>query len=163
MDGRSIAAAAGRWAGRLVHRVSPARVDPEAWSRAVVVFQQQSGELLRSRSRSAGPVLAALLLLEGLVLVLCLRFVGVPAERASVAVVLVAFLVSFPLTTLPFNGLGALDAAIVGILTAEGVTDTSAEVAALVVWRVCLLLLPLLLGLVSLLLWRRHRAAGPTT
>lgn len=59
------------------------------------------------------------------------------------------------------DGLGALDAAIVAILTGEGVTDTSAEVAALVVWRVCLLFLPLVLGLVGLLLWRRHGRSGP--
>jgi hypothetical protein len=71
-------------------------------------------------------------LTEGLLLVLCLRFVGVPPGQVPAATALAILLVSYPLTALPFAGLGVL--------------DTSAVVAALVVWRVGLLLVPLALG-----------------
>jgi uncharacterized membrane protein YbhN (UPF0104 family) len=72
--------------------------------------------------------------------------------------VLVILLISYPLTALPFAGLGALDTAVSVILAAADDVDTSAVVAGLVVWRVCLLLVPLLLGALSMLVWRSTRS-----
>jgi uncharacterized membrane protein YbhN (UPF0104 family) len=50
-----------------------------------------------------------------------------------------------------------LDTVITAVLAADESVDASAVVAALVVWRVGLLLVPLVLGGVSLLVWRRSK------
>jgi uncharacterized membrane protein YbhN (UPF0104 family) len=153
--GERAAAALGRLASRLGHRIAPARVDPERWSAALVAFQAHSGERLRRYSGWAAIDLVGLLLVQGLLLVVCLRFVGVPSSQVPAAAALTILLVSYPLTALPFAGLGVLDAAMSVVLAADEAVDTSAVVAALVIWRVGLLLVPLLLGGVCLLIWRR--------
>ena len=154
--GRKVAAGLGLWLGNRARRFSK-KVDPQQWSDAIARFQVESSSRLRTQSWRAGVALLALLLTEGLLLVLCLRFTGVPGSVAPAWAVLAALLVSYPLTALPFAGLGVLDAAIVTILSNENVADPSAIVAALVIWRVGLLLVPLLLGLGSVFIWRRQQ------
>jgi putative heme transporter len=156
--GEPAAAAVGRLVGRAEHRVAPARVDPHRWSAAAVEFQAHSGEQLRRASGWVGLDLVGLLFVEGILLVLCLRFVGVSAAQVPAAAALTILLVSYPLTALPFAGLGVLDTAITVVLAEDEHVDSSAVVAALVIWRVCLLLVPLLFGGVCLLLWRRRGA-----
>jgi uncharacterized membrane protein YbhN (UPF0104 family) len=148
----------GRLAGGLAHRIVPSRADPDVWSQAMVAFQARAGDRLRRSGGWAGLYLVGLLFAEGLMLVLCLRFVGVTPAQLSVVAVLIALFVSYPLTALPFSGLGVLDAAVSSILIAEGSVDATSVTAALVIWRVCLLGVPLLLGGLGLILWRRSRA-----
>jgi putative heme transporter len=156
--GERTAAAVGRLAGRAGHRVAPSRVDPDRWSAALMEFQTRSGERLRRSSGWAGLNLVGLLLVEGILLVLCLRFVGVPAAQVPAAEAVVVLLLSYPLTALPFAGLGVLDTAITVVLAEDENVDIAAVVAALVIWRVCLLLVPLLFGGLCLLVWRRRGA-----
>jgi len=95
-------------------------------------------------------------LVDGLILVLSLRFVGVTAAELSGADIVAALLLAYPLTVLPLFGLGVLDTAVV--VTLLGVGGESLQdplIAGLVVWRTVTLLGTLLLGVVSFLLWRR--------
>lgn len=92
---------------------------------------------------------------------LSLRFVGVPASQAAFLVIVASFLCVYPLTALPFSGLGALDAALIALLTAEGVEGEAELVAGVVVWRCATLLLPLAVGTGAFLVWRRPRRAPP--
>ena len=110
-----------------------------------------------------------------LVLVLCLRFVGVGPQEASLADIAIAYAFAYPFTLFPFSGLGVVDAVILASLVST--CDTALEaavVAGLIVWRVFTVLVPVLLGALAVATWRRtlptpatHRAApdrsGPTT
>jgi putative heme transporter len=92
-----------------------------------------------------------LLTAEGMLLVVSLRFVGVSVPILAVLAIL---FVSYPLTALPLSGLGVLDAAISVVLVDDEGADPTAVVAGLVIWRVALLVVPLLLSGLCLLLWR---------
>src|SRR6478735_5594882 len=107
----------------------------------------------RHRVRPAGRRRAALLL------VLSLRFTGVPALVAPTVTIVVALLVSYPLTALPFGGVGVLDAAVIAILGLEQGPFETKAVAGLVVFRVCWMLVPLALGAVAVTRWRRAHVA----
>ncbi len=50
---------------------------------------------------------------DGVIVLLCLRLVGVDATLLPVAIVLGSFFIYYPLTALPLAGLGVLDAALV--------------------------------------------------
>jgi uncharacterized membrane protein YbhN (UPF0104 family) len=100
-----------------------------------------------------------LVLSEALLLVLSLRFTGVPASAAPTVTIVVALLVSYPLTALPFGGVGVLDAAVIAILGLEQGPFEAAAVAGLVVFRVCWMLVPLALGAATVTWWRRGHVA----
>ena len=79
-----------------------------------------------------------------------------------------AFLVAFPLTLFPLQGIGIFDAAVIAELAAVGgVHLEAALVAAMFTYRVVTLGTPALLGALFMLVWRRThrntalRAAAP--
>ena len=61
------------------------------------------------------------ILVDSLVLVLSLRFVGIPGAHIGYLAVLAALFSLYPLTIFPFAGLGVLDAALIVLINAEGV------------------------------------------
>jgi hypothetical protein len=153
--GERAAGGFGRGAAVVVRRLRPS-VDPEAWAAALVRFQQESAAGLFGRIGRATPTMLAFIVVDGTVLVACLRFVGVPGEYVGYLAVLAALLSLYPLTIFPFAGLGVLDASLIVLVNAEGVADPADLVAAMVIWRAATLLLPLLPGLVALTNWRRQ-------
>ncbi len=146
----------GRSAATIVKRLRPT-VDPDAWAAAMVRFQKESASGLIRRIGQATPAMLGFIVVDGLVLVVCLRFVGIPGEHIGYWAVLAALLSLYPLTIFPFAGLGVLDAALIVLVNHEGVVDSADLVAAMVIWRAATLLLPLLPGLVTLTFWQRRQ------
>jgi len=156
--GETAAGNVGRVAARVVKRLRPT-VDPDAWAVAVVRFQKESSSGMVSRMARATPTMLGYILVDAIVAIVCLRFVGIPGADIGYLAVLAAMFTLYPLTIFPFAGLGVLDAALIVLINAEGVADPADLVAALVIWRAATLLLPLLPGLATLGLWRRRQAA----
>ncbi len=157
--GEKAAGNVGRVAARIVKRLRPT-VDPDAWAAAVVRFQKESSSGMVARMARATPTMLGFIVVDAFVVVICLRFVGIPGADIGYLAVLAAMLTLYPLTLFPFAGLGVLDASLIVLINAEGVADGPDLVAALVIWRAATLLLPLLPGLVTLGWWRRRQSAA---
>jgi uncharacterized membrane protein YbhN (UPF0104 family) len=151
----------GRSAGRIAARVKPDSVQPEAWEAGMRRFREQVSEQLRTGWWKASLFLVLMLLSEALLVVLTMRFVGVPSEAVSLGVIIGAFCLTYLMTALPVGGLGVLDLALYSILVAEaGEQYSSAIIAGLIIWRFATMVVPLVLGGVILLLFRgRNRQA----
>jgi uncharacterized membrane protein YbhN (UPF0104 family) len=139
-----------------------------AWGDAAVRFRARAVSLLRRRWHwlSLTTVVSHVSLF--LVLLLALRHVGVPESAVSwvealAAFALVRLLSAFPVTP---GGLGVVELGLAAALVLAG-GDDARVVAAVLVFRVLTFLLPLPIGAVTYLLWRRGqrrqaaaRAAG---
>lgn len=157
----AFAASTGSRAGRLARRVRPA-VDPDAWSASVTAFRGAVvGRIGRTLPLSI-LALVGMVLVDALLIVLSVRFVGVSAQELSTTWIVTAFLAAYPLTLFPFSGLGLLDAVVVATLVDQAGTQVEAPlVAALIIWRVVTIGTPLLLGSLCLGWWRMTtRAPG---
>lgn len=152
----------GRTAGRLARKFRPAAVDPDDWAARTVAFRA------RFRTQLLGwPVavlaMLAMVLTDAVILLYCQRITGLSAEAVGPFLVVGAFLVAYPLTALPFAGIGVLDALLLELVTSyAGPQWTTPAVAGLIVWRTTTLLLPLLAGALSYGIWRlRARSTRP--
>jgi uncharacterized membrane protein YbhN (UPF0104 family) len=156
----SLARTVGTRAGRIARRVRRS-VDPDAWAEACLSFRADiSATFRRGFPRSLFAYLG-MLAADLLVLVLCLRFVGVGPQEASVADIAVAYAFAYPFTLFPFSGLGVVDALILASLVPSGDTVLEASVVSgLIVWRVFTVLVPVLLGVLAVASWRRS-VPGP--
>ena len=160
--GDAFASWVGRASGRVVRRFR-ASVEPERWADVVVEFRGRMSHTLVKGLPKAMGALVLMVLSDGCIVLLSLRLVGVGSEQLTVADVIGAFLLAYPLTLLPLVGIGVLDAALVAAYTEiAGIAWESEILAGLVVWRVVTVLGPLGLGAISLLWWRSHagRDAG---
>ncbi|MET0695078.1 MAG: lysylphosphatidylglycerol synthase domain-containing protein [Propionibacteriaceae bacterium] len=154
MKGDRPAALIGTTAGRVVTRFKSS-VDPAAWAASLVQLRHNSTDVVR---RGLAPSLVSLLgmvLTDATIVLLSLRFVGVDRASLPLWLVIGSFFLVYPLTLFPAQGLGVLDAALVGLLTVSGTELEADVVAALVVWRVITLLVPLVLAVPVLITWRR--------
>lgn len=153
------AAGIGRGAGRTVHRIRR-KVDPEAWAGSLVGFRSH---LVDGIGRSApGAALATLgmLIADAAIILLSVRFVGVPASMLGAVPLLTAYLVAYPLTLFPYQGLGILDAVLIAMLVAEaGSAAEPGLVAGFIIWRVVTLLVPYFLGAISIVGWKIRQPA----
>ena len=153
------AAWVGRTSARLVARFKPEKADEATWAERMRQFRADVAQDLRSRWWAAALALILMLATEAVMFLLAVRFAGVPAEAAATLAIIGAFCLTFPLTALPIGGLGVLDAALYALLMRETGGQYQAEVfAALVIWRVATMLVPLVLGGLTLLLFRRGNA-----
>ncbi|MET0999489.1 MAG: lysylphosphatidylglycerol synthase domain-containing protein [Marmoricola sp.] len=145
----------GTTSGRLGARVRKS-IDPEAWANAAVDFRTHVVRRSRRGLPASLVVLLAMVLVDGLLLALCLRCVGVPGSAVPTLAVVGVFLMAYPLTLFPLAGLGVLDATVLAALVDTGGIELEPElVAGLVVYRATTLLTPMLFGLVSIAWWRR--------
>ncbi len=151
----SFAAWFGLTAGTLAHRLRPDRVDPQKWSAALVDFRMSAAERARARGALAVLAMFGLVLVEGVMLTLTMRFMGLPASQLTFAEIMAGLLCAYPLTCLPFAGMGILDSALLGFYTYRGASDEPTVIAAILVWRVATFLVPLFVGMVTLMIWRR--------
>ena len=153
-----VAAATGRLAGRLAHRVRPGAVDPGQWERQMVQFRGTVEERARAGWRRSAPAILGMLLAESVLFLVAVRFMGVPASAISAVEVTGCFCLTYALSVLPLSGLGVLDTALAGLLVSyAGSSHSSAITAALVLWRIYTLLIPFALGGLGVLVWWRHR------
>ena len=77
------------------------RVDPDAWAAAVVRFQKESSSGMVSRMARATPTMLGFILVDAIVVVVCLRFVGIPGEHIGYLAVLAAMFTPVPADDLP--------------------------------------------------------------
>jgi uncharacterized membrane protein YbhN (UPF0104 family) len=105
--------------------------------------------------------LAAMVVTDGVIVLVSLRLVGVGSSSLPLALVLGSFFVAYPLTSLPLAGLGVLDAALVVAFTESAGAAAEPEiVAALVVWRVVTLIGTLVLGALMFGWWHWRTRTG---
>jgi uncharacterized membrane protein YbhN (UPF0104 family) len=150
----------GTNAGRLVRRVRRA-VDPEAWAQACLTFRSDISATFHRGFPRSMLALTGMVVTDVLVLLLCLRFVGVYPSEVNLADVAIAYLFAYPLTLFPFSGIGVVDALILAALVEAGGQEIeAAAVAALVVWRVFTVGVPVLMGVGAVAMWRRSVAGG---
>jgi len=159
--------ASARWLGRLGDRVlnwllhffhKPGSDRVES---AVLGFRDQTNDMVHQRGwLLTAAVLASQLAVFVLVL-FCVRAVGIPASKVSFAEVLLSFAVARLAGAIPVTpgGLGTVDAAFIGMLTAFGATSNDA-LAADLVWRATTYFPPIFIGLVTYLVWKRGLAKG---
>jgi putative heme transporter len=153
------AAAIGRLGGRIGHRFRPDQVDPEHWAEVMVEFRSTAADTLRAKWAWALLTMVGLLVVDAIFLTATMRFMSIPSAELTFAEILAGYLCAYPLTALPFAGLGVMDAALIALYTERGASDEATVFAALLVWRLATVLLPLLLGLVAYTLWRRANPA----
>jgi uncharacterized membrane protein YbhN (UPF0104 family) len=157
--GDRLARLAGITAGRVAARFRTS-VDPESWAASVVEFRGRVGDRVRTGMIPSLLALTAMVICESVLVLVSIRLVGVPGDAVPTLLVISSFLMAYPLTLFPLMGLGILDALLVAAWTAVAGTDYEARiVAGLIVWRVFSLLVPMLLGVIALALWRRTSPA----
>ena len=150
-----LARTVGFRSGRIVRRFRRS-VDPEHWAQSCLEFRGHISDRFRyGFPRSLGGM-AAMLADDLVLLVLCLRFVGVSSSDVGIAVIAIAYVFAFPLTIMPFSGIGIVDSIIIAaVVQAGGHAVEAPAIAALVIWRIFTLGVPALAGAGAIALWRR--------
>lgn len=159
MRSDALARTVGLRGGSLVRRVRVVprfrKVDPQALGDSCVRFRTNVAARFHRGFPRAVAAMLGLLAVDALMLILCLRFVGIDRAEAPIGVVVAAYAIAYPLSLFPFAGIGLLDAAVLGAVTAAGGHVVEAPgVAALIVWRVFTLGGPILLGVASIVIWQ---------
>ena len=158
--GEGLARALGKQAARITARFREG-IDADVWADAVAKFRATMSARLMKGLPSSLAALTVMVITDGLIVVLSLRYTGVNSSQLPLIFVLASFFIAYPLTALPLAGLGVLDAALV--VTFTEVTGQAAEsqiVAALVVWRVVTLIGALLLGALTFGWWHLQIRRG---
>ena len=154
----------GVTAGRVVSRLLALirRPPVQGWEIATVKFRNRTVDLLEHGwfPITAATVVSHLSLY--LVLLVCLRDVGVSNAEVNWAEVLAVFAFARLATAIPFTpgGAGVVEAVLITGLTAAG-GDKPEVVAAVLVYRALTWGLPILVGVVCLLWWRRQSLSAP--
>ena len=146
---------AGRFMSRLLAVIR--RPPVQGWEIATVKFRNRTVDLLE---HGWFPITAATLVSHlslYLVLLVCLRDVGVSNAEVNWAEVLAVFAFARLATAIPFTpgGAGVVEAVLITGLTAAG-GDKPAVVAAVLVFRALTWGLPILVGIFCLLWWRKQ-------
>lgn len=146
--------------GRLLDRVPLTGAD---WPRRLAALRADTLDLLSERGLALTLVVVAGHANLYLLLVLCLRAVGVERSTLGLAPVLAAFAFGRLVTALPVTpgGLGVMEVGLVGALSAVGHAPEASLVAAVLLFRFASFALPLPLGLLSWLWWTRRRSPSP--
>jgi putative heme transporter len=156
---RETAARLGIAAGRVVSALlRPFHRPPvEGWDRATTKFRDRTVLLLHARWLwiTATTLVSHLSLF--LVLLLALRFVGVSEDQVGWIEVLAVFAFARLLTAIPFTpgGLGVIELALITGLAAAG-GDRAAVAAGVLIFRALTYVLPIPLGLLTYVYWRRN-------
>jgi uncharacterized membrane protein YbhN (UPF0104 family) len=156
---QSLATRADRWLQRTVALCCRLARRPGAASDSgsLLAFRDRAAALLRIRGWRITAATAASQLALWLVLLACLRGVGLSQAQVSWQLSLTAFAFVRLLTVLPVTpgGLGITELGLAGILTAgAGAQVTARVIAAVLIFRALTYLLPIPLGAVAGLAWR---------
>ncbi len=159
--------ASARWLGRLGDRIVNSllrlarRPPSHRLERAVLRFRDQTNDSVRERGwlLTAG-VLGSQVATFALVL-FGVRAAGIPAGKVSFLAVLLSFAIARLAGAVPITpgGLGSVDAAFTGMLTAFGATASTA-LAADLLWRAATYFPPIFIGVVTYVLWKRGLDKG---
>jgi uncharacterized protein (TIRG00374 family) len=126
-------------------------------AQSMVRFREDSVVLLKKRWWALTLWTLAGVLTVFLVLLVCLRAVGIPGEEVTVTEAFAAWSITRLLSAIPITpgGLGIIDVGLVGALTGFGGNEAGV-VAAILLYRVLTFVPPIVLGLISLFTWKRH-------
>ncbi len=129
------------------------------WERATAKFRARTVLLLSARWRQLTAATLASHLALFLVLLLALRHVGVAPREVALAEALAVFSFARLLTAVPVTpgGVGVVEVALVAGLVGAGGAEAPV-VAAVLVFRALTYLLPVPLGVLTYLFWRRNRS-----
>jgi uncharacterized protein (TIRG00374 family) len=158
---RESAARLGQWLARVVSALlRPLHRGPvTGWDDALTKFRDRTVLLLHARWHwlTLATVVSHLSLF--LVLLLALRFSGVGAGQVGWTEALVVFAFARLLTAIPFTpgGVGVIEVAMISGLAAAGGAH-AAVAAGVLVFRVLTYVLPIPLGVLTYLVWRRNRS-----
>ncbi len=144
------------WVLHFAHKPKSDRVERE-----VLHFRDQTNEIVHSRGRL---LTGTTLLSQMSVVVLvyfCIRSVGIPSSQVSALEALLAIAVARLVGVIPLTpgGLGTIDAAFIGMLTALG-ANSSVALAADLIWRVTTYFPPIFIGVVTYVSWKRGLDRG---
>jgi uncharacterized protein (TIRG00374 family) len=144
------------WVLHFFHRPSSDRFE-----RSVLRFRDQTNDVVHQRGGRLTVAVLASQVAVFVVLLFCVRAVGISNSEVSFLEVLLSFAVSRLAGAIPVTpgGLGTVDAALIGMLTAFGASSDSA-LAADMVWRATTFFPPIFIGLATYLLWKRGVAKG---
>ena len=147
--------AAGRVASALLRPFH--RPPVEGWDRATTKFRDRTVLLLHARWLWITVTTLVSHLSLFLVLLLALRFVGVSEDQVGWIEVLAVFAFARLLTAIPFTpgGLGVIELALITGLAAAG-GDRAAVAAGVLIFRALTYVLPIPLGLLTYVYWRRN-------
>ena len=126
--------------------------------RSLSDFKSQTVRTVRRRGwLLTGTTLANQLVGFALVLII-VRAVGIGAGQVSLIAVFTAFTIARLAGAIPITpgGLGTLDAAFISLMTAFG-ASTSRALAADLIWRLMVYVLPIIPGIVTYVIWLRRR------
>jgi putative heme transporter len=151
--------------GRVMGRVASAVLRPfgrppvQGWDLATTKFRDRTALLLHARWHWITLATLVSHLSLFLVLFLALRFVGVTPEQVSLAEALAVFAFARLLTAIPFTpgGLGVVELALITGLAAAG-GPRAMVAAAVLIFRALTYVLPIPLGLVTYVIWRRKKS-----
>jgi uncharacterized protein (TIRG00374 family) len=157
--------ATAHWLGRLVDRVlnlvmrvvhKPPSDRAERW---VLRFRTETITVVGRRGWALTGAVVVSQLAVFVVLLFSSRSVGIGSAQVTFLEMLLAFAVSRLVSAIPITpgGLGTVDAALIGMLTAFGASSSDA-LAADMVWRAVTYFPPIFIGTVTYLLWTRSRA-----
>jgi putative heme transporter len=153
---------AGRVASRLLRLVG--RPPVAGWELATVKFRARTIDLVEHRWLAITATSLVSHLSLYLVLLACLRDVGVSNAEVGWAEVLAVFAFARLATAVPFTpgGAGLVEAVLIGGLVAAGGAKPQV-VAAVLVYRALTWLLPIPVGIGCYLWWRRRSWVAPAT
>jgi uncharacterized protein (TIRG00374 family) len=144
------------WLLHFFHRAPSDRIE-----RSLMHFREQTNDIVHRRGwMLTWTVLASQLAV--FILVFCsVRACGIPASQVSFLEVLLSFSVARLAGAIPVTpgGLGTVDAAFIGMLTAFGANSSDA-LAADLVWRATTYFPPIFIGIGTYLVWKRGLARG---
>jgi putative heme transporter len=151
--------------GRVCGRVASAILRPfgrppvQGWDKATTKFRDRTALLLHARWHWITLATLVSHLSLFVVLLLALRFVGVGADQVSWAEALAVFAFARLLTAIPFTpgGLGVVELALITGLSAAGGARANVA-AAVLIFRALTYVLPIPIGLVTYIVWRRKRS-----
>jgi putative heme transporter len=147
----------GRWASALLRLVR--RPPVKGWDLAVVKFRSRIIGLVKHRW--IGLTLATIVSHASLyaVLLISLRVMGVSDAEVGWAEVLVVFAFARLVTAIPLTpgGVGVVELALIAGLTRAGGADAPV-VAAVLLFRLLTYILPILVGALTYIYWRRNRS-----
>ena len=144
------------WALRLAHKPKSDQVE-----RAVLSFRDETNDTVHQH----GWLLTlAVLIAQTTVLVLvyfCIRSVGITTSQVSFLEAMLSIGIARLVGVIPLTpgGLGTIDAAFIGMLTAMG-ANSSVALAADMMWRATTYFPPIFIGILTYALWKRGMAKG---
>lgn len=156
-------AASARWIGGLADRIvnwvlrlfrKPAGDRVE---RSLAQFRSQTGRIMHRRGWLLTWTTLANQLVGFILVLIIVRSVGISPGEVTFIAVFTSFAVARLAGAIPITpgGLGTLDAAFIGMLTAFGASSSRA-LAADLIWRLMMYFLPIIPGIVTYVIWLRR-------